>query len=485
MVRVSGWVRQAMAVLVAAGVVLALPVPGAAAAAASPLTTPWTVEVTPSNALPEYPRPQLVRAEWQNLNGLWQFAGAGAIDNPPVGQGLAEQVLVPYPIESGLSRVQRHEDRMWYRRTFTVPAAWSGRRVRLNFGAVSWEARVWVNGVRVGTHTGAYDPFGLDVTGALRAGDNEIIVGVYAPVDAAGIPIGKQRRSPGGIFYTAYSGIWQTVWLEPVNAASITRLDTVPDVPAGQLDLVVQAAGASGQGVRAEVLNGGAVVGSATGAIGAHLRIPVPDARLWTPDDPFLYDLRVTLTGTGGPNAWDTASSFAADVTWLPATPWWRSGATLTVGAAQSFRVTTPGYTDRYLRHQDGLARTDVVTAASPDLLKQDATFYVRRGLADGSCYSFESRDFPGHYLRHADFRLRKDARDGTTLFDRDATFCAQPPRAGTTGVSLASFNIGGHHVRHYAEAVYIAIPGGPHAYDAPASYDQDVTWATSPPWFP
>ncbi|MGW4795686.1 glycoside hydrolase family 2 protein, partial [Nonomuraea sp. NPDC004297] len=298
MSRFSGWASRLTAVLVLIGAVVALP--AQEALAAPPLTTPWTAEVTPDNALPEYPRPQLVRPEWQNLNGLWQFAATGSLTTPPTGQELAERVLVPYPIESGLSRIQRHEDRMWYRRTFTVPSAWSGRRVRLNFGAVSWETRVWVNGTAVGTHTGGYDPFSLDVTSALRSGSNELIVGVYAPVDAAGAPVGKQRRAPGGIFYTAHSGIWQTVWMEPVNAASVTRLDTTPDVAAGQLDLVVQAAGASGQQVRAEVLTGGNVVGTVTGAIGAHLRVPVPNARLWTPDDPFLYDLRVTLTGTGG-----------------------------------------------------------------------------------------------------------------------------------------------------------------------------------------
>ncbi|GAA2843116.1 hypothetical protein GCM10020220_035280 [Nonomuraea rubra] len=159
MSRFSGWARRLTAVLVLSGAVVALPVQEALAA--PPLTTPWTAEVTPDNALPEYPRPQLVRSEWQNLNGLWQFAATGSITTPPTGQNLAEQVLVPYPIESGLSRIQRHEDRMWYRRTFTVPAGWSGRRVRLNFGAVSWETRVWVNGTQVGTHNRRLRPVRL------------------------------------------------------------------------------------------------------------------------------------------------------------------------------------------------------------------------------------------------------------------------------------------------------------------------------------
>ncbi len=878
---------------------------------APPLTTPWTDQVSPTNALPEYPRPQLVRSEWQNLNGEWEFTGAPNLNSPPLGQTLPERVLVPYPIESALSGIQRHEDSMYYRRAFAVPSTWDGRRVKLNFGAVTWETRVWVNGTQVGTHTGGYDAFSFDITAALRAGSNEIIVGAYSPIDGNRFPIGKQRRDPSGIWYTASSGIWQTVWLEPVAAAHITRLDTTPDVPAGVLDLVVQ--GTAGQQVRAEVRTGGTVVGSATGTVGAHLRVPVPNARLWSPDDPFLYDLRVTMgtdvvtgyfgmrslgkavvggvlrpllngkfvyqlgtldqgywpdgiytaptdealrfdlerqkalgftmvrkhikveparwfywadrlglmvwqdmpslnsvddtppashanyeselrrmieqlkgitsivqwvqfnegwgeydngrivdlvrsidatrlinhnsgsnccvsdpepangdvvddhayqmsagtrppsatrvavlgeygglgravaghewepgagfgygalypdeasltnryvaitdevgrfvqtrglsgsvytepydvenevngfytydrrvlkmnaaqvlavnqrvlaraagtevgraepvslrvttpgftnrylrhqdslartdvdNGTdvfkqdatfwarpglanaaclsfesrnfpgrflrhanlrvrtdqndgsagfagdatfcarsgagatalesfnnpgafvrhyheavylarqGGPNPWDSATSFAADTTWAAVVPLWRSGADLPLNAARSFRVTTPGFTDRYLRHRDGVARTDVVTAASTPLVKADATFIVRRGLADPSCYSFESRNIAGHYLRHADFRVRLSANENTDLYRRDATFCAQPGATGGT-VRLASVNELGTNIRHYQEEVWVSSNGGAHPYDNPVSYAADVGWAVSAPWTP
>ena len=156
---------------------------------------------------------------------------------------------MPYPVESALSGIKRHEDNMFYRRTFTVPSTWNGRRVKLNFGAVTWETRVWVNGTQVGTHTGGFDAFSFDITPALRAGANEIVVGVHSPVDGSRYPVGNQRRDPSGIFYTAASGIWQTVWLEPVRNAHITRLDTTPDVAAGALDLVVQ--GTAGQSVTA------------------------------------------------------------------------------------------------------------------------------------------------------------------------------------------------------------------------------------------
>jgi Alpha-L-arabinofuranosidase B (ABFB) domain/Glycosyl hydrolases family 2, sugar binding domain/Glycosyl hydrolases family 2 len=876
-----------------------------------PLSTPWTGQVSTTDPLPEYPRPQLTRPDWQSLNGQWQLTAASAITDPPVGQNLPETVLVPYPIESALSGIARHENRMFYRRTFTVPDGWSGRHVQLNFGAVSWQSTVWVNGQQIGSHSGSYDAFSFDVTGALRAGTNELIVGVYAPVDAAGAPIGKQRLRPSGIWYTASSGIWQSVWLEPTPATHITRLDTTPDVPGGALDLVVQATG--GGAVHAEVRTGGQLVGSADGSAGQHIRVPVPNARLWSPDDPFLYDLRVSLgsdevggyfgmrsiatavvggflrpvingrfifqigtldqgywpdgiytaptddalrfdleqqrilgfntvrkhvkveparwyywadklgllvwqdmpsmragvnpsaaeranfeselrrmvdqlrgitsivqwqpfnegwgeydparivdlvkswdptrlvdgnsgsnccgtdsgngdaidnhiyvgpgttdlptstrvaelgefgglglrvtghewspgngfayemtpdavtltrrvvevtdtlqgmvrarglsasiytqptdvenevnglwtydrwvvkvntdqvraanlavqaaagglragtlvslgvttgcctdrylrhqnglgvtspvvpgsddltkldstfwlrpglasagcwsfesrnfpgsylrhsnyrvrldgndgsalfaadatfcAGTGhtaagisfesfnypgrflrhinaqvyiaangGPNSWDSPVSWAADTAWQVAPPWWRSGANLTVGAAQSFQVVTPGFTNRYLRHINSLGVTEVVTASSDATLKADATFLVRRGLADSSCYSFESRNFPGHYLRHSSFRIRKDPNDGSPVFARDVTFCVRPGRYGSGDVTFESYNIAAHDLRHYAAQAWIATAGGPNTVDAAASYDADTTWHVAPPWAP
>ena len=906
-----------VALLTAASLIAVAEAPAAAGyiPKAPPLTTPWTDDVSVTDPHPEYPRPQLTRPDWRGLNGQWQFAGASSLGSPPVGQTLPETVLVPYPIESALSGIQRHENNMWYRRTFTVPADWAGRNVQLNFGAVMSQSTVWVNGTRIGDHRGGYDAFTFDVTSALRSGANELIVGVHAPVDAEGGPIGKQRLDPSGIFYTASSGIWQAVWMEPTAPAHVTRLDTTPDVPGGRLDLVVRTAGSS-QGVRAEVISGGQVVGSATGAPGAHLSVPVPNARLWSPDDPFLYDLRVTLTGTGGGdvvngyfgmrslgkavvngflrpvlngrfvfqigtldqgywpdgiytaptdealrfdleqqkalgfntvrkhvkveparwyywadrlglmvwqdmpsmrtgsapsaadktqfeselhrvvdqlrgitsivqwvpfnegwgeydpariadqvkswdptrlvnnnsgsnccgfdggngdviddhiyvgpglpqepsasrvavlgefggiglivaghewepgagfayemtpdsaalnrryaevtatmqglirsrglsasiyteptdvenerngfytydrqilkvdanhvrnvnlavraaaagpragtlvslgattscctgrylrhadglgvtapvssgsdvttrldasfwlrpgladaacfsfesrnfpgrylrhansrvrldaadgsagfagdatfclrtgktaqgvsfesknlpgrflrhynsavyiaaagggNPWDTASSFAEDTTWQVASPWWRSTADLAVDQALSLRVVTSCCTDRYLRHIESLGRTDVVNASSDATTKQDATFVVRRGLADPSCYSFESRNYPGRFLRHSQFRVRVDAGDGSAGFARDATFCVRPGPAGGGSITLDSYNLATRSVRHYNSEVWLAAEGGPNSpYDAAGSYPADVSWAVAPPW--
>ncbi|MEU8471202.1 PA14 domain-containing protein [Streptomyces sp. NPDC029006] len=267
------------------------------------LRTPWADEVTPGNAHPEYPRPQLTRDTWRNLNGTWQFAAAAPGERPPVGKQLRERILVPYPVESQLSGIERHEDRMWYRRTFTVPAGWrigSGKHLQLNFGAVDWQAEVYVNGTEVAEHKGGYDAFAADITGALKPGrTQELIVGVHDPTDAAAgenPPVGKQRTDPSGIWYTPSSGIWQTVWMEPVAADHVDTLKLTPDVPAGTLTVEPRGVRA-GLPVRATAYDGHRKVATAVGRSGEPLTLKVPHAHLWSPDDPFLYDLRVSVGG--------------------------------------------------------------------------------------------------------------------------------------------------------------------------------------------
>ncbi|MFF9090938.1 PA14 domain-containing protein [Streptomyces sp. NPDC014991] len=267
------------------------------------LRTPWADEVTPGNAHPEYPRPQLTRDTWRNLNGTWQFAAAAPGEQPPVGRQLGERILVPYPVESQLSGIERHEDRMWYRRTFTVPADWrigSGRHLQLNFGAVDWQAEVYVNGTKVAEHKGGYDKFTADITDALERGrTQELIVGVYDPTDAAAgenPPVGKQRTDPSGIWYTPSSGIWQTVWMEPVAADHVDTLKLTPDVPAGTLTVEPQGVRA-GLPVRATAYDGHRKVATAVGRSGEPLTLRIPHARPWSPADPFLYDLKVSVGG--------------------------------------------------------------------------------------------------------------------------------------------------------------------------------------------
>jgi concanavalin A-like lectin/glucanase superfamily protein/glycosyl hydrolase family 2 len=273
------------------------------------LTTPWTSQVSPTNALPDYPRPQLTRSRWQNLNGTWQFAQAAAGDPPPTGQNLADRILVPYPVESVLSGIHRHVDHMWYRRTFTVPPTWHGDRLILHFQAVDYQTTVYVNGAKVATHTGGYDSFSADVTGALKGdGPQEVLVGVDDTTDIGSQAVGKQRKPGDGIFYTPSSGIWQTVWMEPVAAAHVDRVDSTPDLRAKALRLTVHASGVTNQTVEATAYAGHERVGTAVGKAGTELRLPVPHPHLWTPDDPYLYTLKVRILD--GHKSVDEAGSY-------------------------------------------------------------------------------------------------------------------------------------------------------------------------------
>jgi hypothetical protein len=272
---------------------------------AAPLPTPWTAEVSPTNALPEYPRPQLARPslehpQWMNLNGLWQYASSDAQSAPPFGQTLKEQVLVPYPIESVLSGVQKHADFMFYRRAVDIPADFTahGQHVRLNFGAVAQDATVYVNGKQVAQHTGGYTSFGADITAALRAsGPQEIVVAVHAPVDGANVMVGKQRLQPEGIFYTAASGIWQSVWLEPVPATSLAQLNFTA---ADGLDAFTVTSKIDGPGDEATLhvtaYADGNAVGEASGPASQPLRLAIAHPHPWSPQDPFLYTFKATLT---------------------------------------------------------------------------------------------------------------------------------------------------------------------------------------------
>ncbi|WP_019812183.1 LamG-like jellyroll fold domain-containing protein [Saccharomonospora halophila] len=265
------------------------------------LTTPWTEQVSPDNALPEYPRPQLTRDEWRNLNGVWEYAGADSGEDVPVGETLPDRILVPFPTESALSGIQEHDDHMFYRRTFDVPPNWRvGRanRLKLNFGAVDHSATVYVNGTKVATHEGGYGAFSADVTDALtRRGAQELIVAVEDRTDDTWQPVGKQRRVPDrGIFYESSSGIWQTVWMEPVPAGHVETLDMTPDLDSSTLALTADGSDAAeGMSVRATVRDGRRVVSRTTGRVGEEMDLPVPEAKLWSPDSPFLYDLDVEL----------------------------------------------------------------------------------------------------------------------------------------------------------------------------------------------
>ena len=283
--------------------------------AAPGLMTRWGTTVTQEKVLPEYPRPQMVRKEWQNLNGLWQFAVGKPDEAVPVGKMLPRQILVPFPMESALSGIRETAEFVWYRRTFEVPAAWRGKRILLHFGAVDWEATVYLNGHQVGSHRGGYDPFTLDITDAVTpAGPQELIVAVADPMK--GQAAGKQSRERffkprGSIFYECVTGIWQTVWLEPVPVASIQELRLTPDVDAKVLRLKAVGRGASGyETVEAVALSQGREVARVTGKLGDEINLPVGKPRLWSPDSPYLYELKVTLKN--GSRSVDVVESYFA-----------------------------------------------------------------------------------------------------------------------------------------------------------------------------
>nr|WP_310435633.1 AbfB domain-containing protein [Streptomyces sp. 3330] len=772
--RRARWATTALAALsLVVGTALTATAPAAAAAQArtpkpSPMTTPWTDQVPTDTPLPEYPRPQLTRPDWANLNGIWDFAVTSADAGRPA--SFTEQIRVPFVAESALSGIQRkitQNDKLWYKRAFTVPSNWSGRRVQLHFGAADWRTTVWVNDRQAGAaHSGGYDAFSYDITDLLNGGANTLVVSVWDPTETGGQAVGKQRirdvapHSGGGIFYTAASGLWQTVWLEPTAAAHVSRLDLVPDPSNGRLKVTVRGAGTNGHQARVTVSTGGATVGTATGAVGTEFTVPVPNPHLWSPDDPFLYDVRadllsgtttvdsvgsytgmrtIALASVGGmqrpvlngqfvfqtgtldqgywpdgiytaptdtalrydlqkhkdlgfnmvrkhikvePQRWfywadrlgllvwqdmpamdlrtpDTAArtqweaeydrvidqhrSSPSLVMWVnqnegwgqydqariadevkaydptrlvnnmsgvnccgsvdggngdvvdhhvyvgPGTTvpgatraavlgefgglgfkvagheWYPGGGfsyedqpdpahldnrfvglldairdvrmprglsasvyteitdveneanglltydrqvvkvdearvraanralidasrastapvTLPVDQYRSLRVTTPGYTDRYLRHRDGAAFTEVVTGGSDTLLKNDATWKIVPGLARSGCYSLESRNYPGQYLRHRDHRVYKES-GSTDLFRADATFC--PVRGANGAVRLSAYNFPEQYLRHYNAELWLATPGGTHTWDNPALFTEDTTWSVEAPWAP
>jgi len=266
--------------------------------AAGRLKTRWAADVSPKNAHQEYPRPQLVRKDWLNLNGLWDLAIVSKESGKP--EAFQTQILVPFPVESALSGVMKmvsENERLWYRRTFEVPRKWDGKRILLNFGAVDFEATVWVNGKQVGQHRGGYDDFSFDITQVVfLKGPNEIVVSVWDPTDAGTQPRGKQVRKPHSIWYTPTSGIWQTVWLEPVSAVHIKAVKIMPDIDDSSVTIRPISTATLGKfSVEARVHEGVKTIYTATISPGGTLVLPIKQPRLWSPEDPHLYSLTVRL----------------------------------------------------------------------------------------------------------------------------------------------------------------------------------------------
>ena len=272
------------------------------APAGDKIKTKWADEVSPENALPEYPRPMMVRPEWKNLNGLWQYAITSKGEKAP--QKYEGDILVPFCIESSLSGVQKEvgpDKALWYQKTFAVPANWKNGRILLHFGAVDWMTDVWVNDIKVGSHTGGYTPFTFDITQALQGKQNSLSVRVWDPTDSSYIPHGKQVLKPVGIFYTSVTGIWQTVWLEFVPEDYIQNLVTTPNLEKGTVSVEVDFSNLTKDDLyQVEVSFEGQPIATGRSINGQPVEVNMPEDFLcWTPDLPFLYDMKVKVLRKG------------------------------------------------------------------------------------------------------------------------------------------------------------------------------------------
>ncbi len=276
------------------------------------IKTVWAEKIDPNNVLPEYPRPIMERDKWQNLNGLWDYAILPMGQQEP--QTFDGKILVPFAVESSLSGVQKElgkEKELWYRRTFTIPSDWKSKNVILHFGAVDWKAEVYLNNIKIGTHTGGYTPFCFDVTPFLTSGNQKLVVKVWDPTSDSSIPRGKQVTNPNGIWYTPVSGIWQTVWLEPVNNKHIVGITPIANIDNNNLKVKVCTKNTeSSDIVEVKLKDNNKVIASAKGVVGQTLDIAIPNAKLWSPESPFLYDLDVALIERG--KSVDKVSSYAA-----------------------------------------------------------------------------------------------------------------------------------------------------------------------------
>jgi len=260
------------------------------------------MEVNPDMPHPEYPRPNMARPDWKSMNGRWYFAKSKKDDGIP--PRFRREIIVPFPVESALSGIQEEigpDDKIWYKKTFFVPEEWSGRFVLLHFGASDWETTVYINGIEIGKHRGGYDPFSFDISSYLdERGVQEIIISVWDPTDAHHQPRGKQKINPKGIWYTPVSGIWQSVWIEPVNYSYIERYRCTPDIDQSSVQVSALIDNAvPGDSILAEVLFQGQQVRRVTFHHDSTIAIQIPNQMLWSPEAPNLYDINLQLFRNG------------------------------------------------------------------------------------------------------------------------------------------------------------------------------------------
>ncbi|MHC5076143.1 MAG: glycoside hydrolase family 2 protein, partial [Planctomycetota bacterium] len=265
----------------------------------------WAKEVTPGNVLKEYPRPIMVREKWMNLNGLWDYALTAKDSQAP--EQADGKILVPFPVESALSGAGKRvtpDQKVWYYRKFEIPEEWIESRILLHFGAVDWETTIYVNEKEVGAHRGGYDPFSIDITEALNSeGEQEILVEVWDPTDEGYQPVGKQTLDPRGFWYTAVTGIWQTIWLEPVPQTYIGNLKATPDVNKEVIRFDVEVVGPHHNwvlGIDIKSDKGTGILATEETFRGQTYELHIPEPKLWSPDSPHLYDVEIYLKSPEG-----------------------------------------------------------------------------------------------------------------------------------------------------------------------------------------
>ncbi len=304
---------------------MAIPCIGQWKAAGDKIKTEWGAKIDPANVHQEYPRPLMERNDWMNLNGLWNYAIVPASlardDNSiPISASSAKaekfdgKILVPFCVESALSGVGKTVGAnkvLWYQRSFQVPETWQGKKILLHFGASDWQTDLWVNGIKVGSHTGGYTPFNFDITAALKKGENVVDVRVWDPTDESHQPRGKQVKDPRGIWYTPVTGIWQTVWLEPVPETYISKIKTTPNLDENSFKIEVITNCPRGfDSAELALFDGGKQVASAKSLAGQPIEVRIDNPKLWSPDSPFLYDMQVRIF-KGGKEI-DSVKSYAA-----------------------------------------------------------------------------------------------------------------------------------------------------------------------------
>lgn len=276
------------------------------------IVSPWAEKVNPASPLSEYPRPQMVRAVWKSLNGLWDYSLTPKQNSAPA--SYSGKILVPFAVESALSGVGKtvgKDSLLWYKTTFTVPSAMKGKNILLHFGAVDWQTEVSVNGKKIGTHEGGYDPFSFDITSAVTKGNQQLEVRVWDPTDDGPQPRGKQVKNPEGIWYTPVTGIWQTVWLEAVPKTYIASTKQTPDIDKKTLSVTANVKNLqSGDMVKIAAWDGTNKVAEQTANANAPTTLAVNNPKLWSPDNPFLYDLTVSVVRKG--KAVDEVKSYFA-----------------------------------------------------------------------------------------------------------------------------------------------------------------------------